>query len=86
MHVLTKEEQNKLSLQDRAVYSTTRKLVEQIESLEAVLDSFVAKCSHPKEFLIKEYKSSYGNYDKTQDCYWINFHCKVCDKRWQEDQ
>lgn len=41
-------------------------------------------CSHPNAD--KKYCGSTGNYDRTMDCYWIEFKCPDCGKRWQRDQ
>ncbi len=34
----------------------------------------------------KKYDGSTGNWCKADDCYWIDFHCPDCDKRWRIDQ
>lgn len=40
----------------------------------------------PHENLVGTYKSDTGNWDRSNDSYWINFHCNICDKFWTEDQ
>lgn len=41
-------------------------------------------CKHPA--VTKKYQGSSGNYDPSADCYWIEFKCPDCGKRWMEDQ
>lgn len=43
-------------------------------------------CEHPAPFLDKSAGSSTGNYDPGADCYWYDFHCHICGKRWRVDQ
>ena len=41
-------------------------------------------CLHPDAN--SKYCSNTGNYDKTADCYWIQWQCPDCNKRWNTDQ
>lgn len=41
-------------------------------------------CTHPD--LTKKYGGNTGNYDPSQDSYWIDWHCPDCGKRWTTDQ
>lgn len=41
------------------------------------------QCDHPDATLEREAMSNSG-YDYND--YWYDFHCKICDKRWREDQ
>lgn len=41
-------------------------------------------CQHPN--VIKKHESDTGNWDRSQDCYWISYRCPDCDKRWTVDQ
>lgn len=41
-------------------------------------------CTHPD--VTKQYRGDTGNYDPSQDSYWINWHCPDCDKRWTTPQ
>jgi len=61
-------------------------LKKQIAECYAKIAAIQAECNHPKSALKQEYKSNTGNYDPTADCYWIDFHCTLCDKWWSEDQ
>ena len=41
-------------------------------------------CTHPN--VTKKYDGSTCNWDPNDDCYWIEFKCPDCGKRWTEDQ
>jgi hypothetical protein len=41
-------------------------------------------CQHPN--VIKKYESDTGNWCRSDDSYWIRYHCPDCDKRWTVDQ
>jgi hypothetical protein len=45
--------------------------------------SFQSQCLH--ENVTKTHRSNTGNYDPSADCYWTEFICNDCDKRWSED-
>lgn len=58
----------------------------RIEELEKQLLVIQEQCTHPKASLSAIAKGSTGNYDSFSDSYWIDFHCKLCDKKWNEPQ
>lgn len=39
-------------------------------------------CTHSD--VTKQSGGSTGNYDPSADCYWVDYHCNICDKRWTE--
>src|SRR6516165_11138876 len=41
-------------------------------------------CNHPE--LVGEYKANTGNWDRSDDSYWVEYKCPNCDKYWTEDQ
>ena len=43
------------------------------------------ECQHRGELTYK-YQGSSGNYDPSNDCYWIDWECHDCGKRWTTDQ
>lgn len=53
------------------------KINDQIKTLQDI-------CLHPN--VNKEYKGNTGNYDPTSDCYWIEWKCPDCNKRWDTEQ
>jgi hypothetical protein len=42
------------------------------------------ECAHTG--VAKIPKANTGNYDPSEDCYWYECKCPVCDKFWTEDQ
>lgn len=58
---------------------------EEIVALQTKIAKIQDKCNHPKEATTKKHGSNTGNYDPSADCYWTDFHCKLCDKQWTED-
>ena len=42
------------------------------------------ECQHPNK--TSKRSGSTGNWDRNDDCYWIDHYCPDCDKRWMEDQ
>lgn len=55
----------------------------KIEKLENSILELQEKCPHTNAS--KKPSSSEFNYDKTLDRYWIEYHCRDCDKRWSID-
>lgn len=41
-------------------------------------------CQHPN--VTKKHRSDTGNWDRSQDSYWTEWHCPDCDKRWTTEQ
>lgn len=66
--------------------SIIKDLQDQIEVLQNRIKKIQDECNHPHACVDKKYDGSSGNYDPTADCYWINHHCQLCDKRWTTDQ
>lgn len=60
------------------------KIKKQQARLNKRLKTLQESCSHSNT--TKEYKGSSGNYDPTNDRYWINWHCLDCDKYWTTPQ
>lgn len=56
-----------------------RKLHDQIEEIQE-------QCSHPKSCVTRVGKSNTGNYDPSEDSYWYECNCALCQKRWTEPQ
>jgi hypothetical protein len=54
-----------------------------LEALKQALEDIQSKCSHLQ--VEKTHGGDTGNYDPSNDHYWTEFHCLVCDKRWTED-
>ena len=60
------------------------KIHDKLHRLQTDLIRLQDECDHPN--VVREYKSSTGNWDRGDDAYWINFTCPDCRKRWMEDQ
>ena len=56
----------------------------EIDEKYKKLHSHQEQCKHLKA--TKKYCSNTGNYDPSQDSYWIDFYCETCLKRWSEKQ
>lgn len=68
------------------IRSTLESYRSQIAAFNGLIESLQHGCEHPKEALITVNKSNAGNYDPSNDCYWKEMHCLICDKKWSEDQ
>lgn len=47
------------------------------------IERFQVNCPHKN--VQKKYGANTGNYDPSADCYWTNFRCFDCEKRWREE-
>jgi predicted RNA-binding Zn-ribbon protein involved in translation (DUF1610 family) len=70
---------------------TQKQISKQREMIEFTIDAqrnmlkfLQTKCTHPN--VVSQYKADTGNYDKSQDRYWVEFRCPDCGKQWMEDQ
>lgn len=61
-------------------------LKEQIGSIRKEIELIQDECNHPKASLDIKHKADTGNYDPTQDSYWTEYRCGLCEKSWNEDQ
>lgn len=55
----------------------------QITLLKSHLTNLQSKCKHKKA--TKIHKSDTGNWCPQDDCYWTEFDCPECGKRWTEE-
>lgn len=56
----------------------------EIERLQNEVLRQQGLCSHRN--LKRTPRSDTGNWCKSDDCYWYEFHCQDCDKFWTEEQ
>lgn len=56
----------------------------KMQKLHDELKSLREECPHQN--LTYKYGGDSGNYDRSQDCYWIDWGCSDCDKRWTTSQ
>lgn len=54
----------------------------EIAALDKELADIQSSCSHPDPCVEYKYGSNTGNWDKGDDCYWIDFKCSLCDLNW----
>lgn len=59
------------------------KLKIKIENLRDEIKEIQESCLHQNATF--KYDSDTGNWDKSQDRYWRDYHCPDCDKRWSVD-
>jgi hypothetical protein len=43
-------------------------------------------CKHPEQYVTKVGGSSTGNWCESDDSYWYDCTCTLCESRWTEDQ
>lgn len=67
----------------KEIKAEVTRLNKEIRDLEIQLDKVRKHCRHPN--VKKTHRSNTGNYDPTCDCYWTEFDCPDCGRRWQED-
>jgi hypothetical protein len=60
------------------------KLQKLKQKLRDMTEKIQSECDHKNKTM--EYKSDTGNYDPSQDAYWINHVCPDCEKRWTTPQ
>ena len=70
---------NQTQIKNRALALKSR-----IDKLNDCYKDLQQICTHPNK--TSKRNGSTGNWDRNEDCYWINHYCPDCDKRWIEDQ
>lgn len=58
------------------------RLQKKISGLYLKIKEIQDECDHPEKTLIERNFADTGNYDPREDCYWVEYHCLLCDKRW----
>lgn len=61
----------------------SHRIYKSIMKLEDELVKHQNKCKHKNA--TKKWGGNTGNYDPSADCYWTEFHCPTCLKRWTVD-
>lgn len=62
------------------------KLKVEVAELQKKIAEIQRLCSHPVSARTMSSGGSTGNWDRSQDCYWVDHHCQLCDKQWREDK
>lgn len=63
-----------------SIKEAVHKQLEKINKANKKIAKLQEECQH--EGVIKTYGSNTGNFCPDDDCYWTNFHCECCGKRW----
>lgn len=66
--------------------TSIKKLKDSISILQSKIEAKQNKCKHPKKTLTEKTGSDVGNWDRSADSWWIDYHCGVCDKKWTEEK
>lgn len=64
------------------IYNSIEQLKAEIAERHARIKAIQEECPHPEHALKAKHGANTGNYDPTVDCYWTDYHCTICDKRW----
>jgi len=57
----------------------------EINKIKIKISEVQKSCTHPEEYKIRTGGgANTGNYDPSSDCYWSNYHCELCNKKWTE--
>lgn len=80
MSVTTEREQIRKEVDkiDKALAKLRSKIIPYAVEMKIIQD----RCKHSET--IKKYGGSTGNYDKSEDCFWVEYTCVDCDKKWTE--
>lgn len=54
----------------------------EIDALHKERDEIQEACTHPPIVVRYQYCSNTGNYDPSNDGYWTNYLCTLCEKQW----
>jgi len=68
----------------KQVQRKRQSISDKIDKLVGQLCDLRETCIHPN--VTKQYRGDTGNYDPSQDSYWINWHCPDCGKLWTTPQ
>jgi hypothetical protein len=62
-----------------------RRLEASISKASQALSELQKECNHSGDLTYK-FNGSSGNYDRSQDSYWIEWKCNDCGERWNTTQ
>lgn len=65
--------------------SIVEQLETQIAELRLKISTIQSECSHPMSARVSLPGASTGNYDPSNDGYWVDHECLLCQKAWRED-
>lgn len=65
------------------IKSKIDKLHLKIDKYHKEIMKLQQECQHT--YVTKKYRCNTGNYDPSQDSYWVEFSCPDCYKHWTKD-
>lgn len=68
----------------KSIAEKYQKLLTKKEKADLKIEELRDECGHPNA--THEYRGNTDNYDPTNDCYWIEYNCPDCGKRWVTEQ
>lgn len=68
----------------QSIAARARRIKKQLDKYHQQYVALQEECTHPN--VTEKYGSSTGNYDPSNDGYWIDYYCPDCDKKWTEFQ
>lgn len=66
--------------------SIITQLRQEIKAAKDKISQIQEECCHPASAVTKIARADTGNYDRSQDGYWYECRCSLCEKQWTEDQ
>lgn len=72
------------TLEQRKIRQRQTTLKKKIFTANVDLKLLQSECTHPDAS--KTYRGDTGNYDRSQDSFWIEHKCPDCGKFWTTDQ
>jgi len=66
------------------IHKKVKDLQLEISRLRKEIDELMEQCPHTHT--VHAYGGNTGNWSKSDDCYWIDFKCYDCGKRWTKYQ
>lgn len=68
----------------KKIAAARKRIEKKIQHAEQSLYELQDECTHPAA--VKKHGGSTGNYDPSADCYWTDWKCPDCGKRWTTPQ
>lgn len=75
-----------LSLELVDIHNQVIQHMEQISNSRQQITDLQGKCTHPKCCVEEKPGSNTGNWSPSDDCYWTDYFCSNCKKRWTVDK
>lgn len=69
----------RLENQTEITKQKVQNIKKEINELQEKWDEIMDNCSHPPEHLKEKYDKSFSN-----NIYWVDYHCEICQKSWRE--